>query len=309
MILLPSIGLFTPRIQLPRFGVNGRFVCHTHLVDQYGDVIPGTKRLRGMAEVNGGSPNLITNTGLDLIGVGSDINTCVVGTGSTAPANTDTALVAQIGTTNSITTSVTSYNVSPEYGQRATTFRFAAGVATGNVTEVGVKSGTSLYARALILDGVGAPTTFVVASGEALDVTYIQRIVPPVADASGSVTINAITYGWVARPANVGSWMNCISGVYTSSGLAITGYAGAIGARASSPGGSTSGSAVVANAYSPGSKTRSYAGTIPIGAALTMTAATLNAQAFWQFSFDSGGVPKLATQTLALTLSNTWDRA
>ena len=309
MIFLPKRFSGFPLIELPRFGVSGRFVCVTHLVDQYGEVIPGTARLRGIAEENGGSPNLITNTGLDLIGTGNDINTCVAGTGSTAPANTDTALVAQIASTTSPISTVTSYNVSPEYGQRATTWRFAAGVATGNITELGMKYSTSLYARALVLDGVGAPTTFVVASGEALDVTYIQRIVPPAADASGSVVINSVTYGWVARPANVGSWFNCISGVYVTSGASITAYAGSIGTRAASPGGSAVGSSVVANAYSPGSKTRSYVGTLPIGAAFTTTSAAMNAQTFWQFSFDSGGVPKLSTQTLALTLSNSWDRA
>ena len=310
MIYLPS-RFAQARIDMPSFGMKNLFVFHTHATDGNGNVIPGTKRLRGMAEEHGGSPNLITNTGLDLIGTGNDIGACVVGTGSTAPANTDTALVAQVGTTNTLISAVTSYNVGPpEYGQRSSIYRFAAGVAAGNITEVGVKSSASLYARALILDGVGAPTTIVVGATEALDVTYIQRIIPPAADATGSVVINSITYGWVARPSNVGSWMNCISGIYVAGGLSLTGYTGAIGARASSPGGSTSGSAVVANAYTPGSKTRSYVGTFPIGSAtFTSTAVALNAQAFWQFSFDSGGVPKLASQTLALTLFNSWDRA
>jgi len=309
MIYLPSQRPLA-HIHMPSFGMKSFFLVHTHESDGKGGVIPGTMRLRGMAEEHGGSPNLITNTGLDLIGNGYDINQCCVGTGSTAPANTDTALVAQISSAGSFLSSVLSYNLSPEYGQRSSIYRFAAGVAAGNITEVGVKYSTSLYARALILDGVGAPTTITVGGTEVLDITYIQRILPPAADASGSVVINGITYGWVARPANVGSWMNCISGIYVGGGLSMTGYAGSIGTRAASPGGSTTGSSVVANAYTPGSKTRSFTGTFPIGAStFTFTAATMNAQAFWQFSFDSGGVPKLASQTLALTLFNSWDRA
>lgn len=288
---------------LPPFGVSGHIVLTTHLADHLGEPIPGTARERARFD------NLITDTGLDLIGVGNDISNACVGSGSTAPANTDTALAAQISAASSLNTSSTSYNASPEYGQRTTVFRFGAGAAAGNLAEVGVKYSSSLYARALILDGGGSPTTITVLAGEILDVTYIQRIVPPAADASGSVVINGITYGWVARPANVGTWYNAING--GSVGYpTIQGYFGSIGARASSPGGGGVGASCAASAYTPGSKTRSYTGTFAIGASdLLITAATLNAQAYWQFSFDSGGIPKLSTQTLALTLANSWARA
>ncbi len=94
--------------------------------------------------------------------VGDYMSTCMVGSGNAAPAETDTALQARASTSN-INVQSNNSNVSPRYGWRRRTFRFAAGAAAGNLSEVGVGwTTTAVFSRALILDGSGNPTTITV---------------------------------------------------------------------------------------------------------------------------------------------------
>ena len=127
-------------------------------------------------------PNLILNGGLDRMGANPDyLSWCQVGSGSTAPVAAQTALVNRIAGTSTQQNNVSGAQASaPYYGWYRRTYRFAQGVAAGNLSEVGVGWATSgsLFSRALILDGGGSPTTITVLSDEVLDVTYELRRYP-----------------------------------------------------------------------------------------------------------------------------------
>lgn len=138
----------------------------------------------------GESPNLITDSGLDLIATGTLAVKCVVGTSSTPPKNTDTGLGNQIAQTTQFhqvnnghwETGVNTIGTPFYWGRN--TFRFAQGVAAGNLTEVGIYGQTYagrqevLFSRALIVDALGRPTTLSILEDEYLDVTYELRIYP-----------------------------------------------------------------------------------------------------------------------------------
>lgn len=154
-------------------------------------------------------PNLITNAGLDRMATSTYLTVCQVGSGSAAPTFADTALAARIAGTQTVqSTDVGTTSSSPYYAWATRQFRFAAGVATGNIAEVGVGWGTtgSLFSRALVLDSGGSPTTITVLADEILDVTYQLRYYAPETDDTGDVTFTgnlAGTYDWIFRAANV----------------------------------------------------------------------------------------------------------
>lgn len=136
-------------------------------------------------------PNIITDIGLNRMGTGGWMSHCSVGTGSGAPVAGDSALGTFVASSSNIIQNVAAAQSSePYYGSRTQTWRFGAGDAEGNLSEVGVgwaAGGGSLYSRALILDGGGSPTTITVLSDEFLDVTYQLRIYPPTSDTVISV--------------------------------------------------------------------------------------------------------------------------
>ncbi len=179
----------------------GRFQIEAFKVDQNGDEVPGSRRIAA-----DWFPNLITNSGLDRMGSVSDyLSYCIVGSGSSAPAPTDIALQARVASTSTKNADTNGAVASPRYGWRRIVYRFAAGVAAGNLSEVGVGySDTAVFSRALILDGSGNPTTITVLADEVLDVTYELRFYVSEADVSFNVVISGITYACVCRPANLG---------------------------------------------------------------------------------------------------------
>lgn len=139
--------------------------------------------------------NLITNGGLDQFDSSSIFANAYVGSGNTAPAFTDTQLVALVGTSTGgvQSSSFTAQSSSPYFGTTTVTFSFPAGTATGNLSEIGVgPTATTLFSRALILDGVGSPTTITILSNEQLNVTYQLGQIVPLTDVVGSITITGI---------------------------------------------------------------------------------------------------------------------
>lgn len=138
--------------------------------------------------------NLITNQGLDNIcGSNSALRYMSVGTGTTAPAVTDTQLVnlravADIGNTGN--TSITSLDTTNNYLITTLTASFLNGSASGNISEVGVgavSNGTLLTSRALVRDANGDPTTITVLSDEDLVVIYKFKVKQPTGDFTGVV--------------------------------------------------------------------------------------------------------------------------
>ena len=175
-------------------GVSGHFTLIVRKADALGEPIPGTERV--VAEFQ----NLITNTGLDYLCSGDmSAQNCQVGSGTNAPANTDSTLQTYIARTASIFSAlaITANSSPPYYTSLVHSFRFSVGVATGTLTEIGMgtSSGSAggLLSRALILDVLGDPTAITVLSTEILDIIYTLRIYPPTTDVVTSVGLFTVT--------------------------------------------------------------------------------------------------------------------
>lgn len=194
MILVPKRKELVIAAQMPSTRFGGFFKL---------DAIKPDGRVRPLT---GWFPNLITNNGLDLLGaVNSWNDTVCVGSGNTAPAITDTALVSVVAaTTTQFANAFAVQSSAPYYGSVTKTWQFAQGAAAGNLAEVGVgKTSTNLLSRALIVDGGGAPTTITVLATEYLNVTYQLRMLAPTADVTGTVVLGGIGYNYTIRASRV----------------------------------------------------------------------------------------------------------
>ena len=264
-------------------------------------------------------PNLILNGGLDRMGANADyLNWCQVGSGSTAPVATQTALVNRIAGTSTVQSSVEGAQASaPYYGWRRLTYRFAQGVAAGNLSEVGVGWDTSgsLFSRALILDGGGSPTTITVLSDEVLDVTYELRRYPGTVDLTGTVVLDGVTHNWVSRAAAVTdqySWSGT-GAMALDFAIAHNGDIGPV--TAGSPSGTLSNLIHVTTlAYSSGSYTRAFTvpaglndGNLVGGIRSILTGSYSEGAGRYQIQFDPA-IPKGNTKVLSLTIQHTWAR-
>lgn len=166
-------------------------------------------------------PNLITNAGLERLATSasSPFGTyCRVGTGSTPPSETDTALENQIASTTSYSLS-RGVTVGEGFCWGRAVYTFALGAVVGNISELGIgwtaSSNNTLFSRALILDQFGNPTTITLLADEQLRVTWENRWYWPTEDSTGVLTNEGNLggdYSWVARPARVGNWRGGIGG-------------------------------------------------------------------------------------------------
>jgi len=212
-------------------------------------------------------PNLITDGGLDKIGTSSAwLSYCHVGTGNTAPANSNTALETFVGSADAYSVTDGVSGASPYYRWIKKVYRFNPGEATGNLAEVGISwtaATGSLFSRALILDGAGSPTTITILSDEYLDVTYECRRYLPESDASSYEitlrgTVHTITGGRAASITSTNSWQMPFSAgaAYNTNGFV---YDGTIGAITDSPSGTSSstGSESITD-YTPGNHYRDW---------------------------------------------------
>lgn len=162
--------------------------------------------------------NLITDAGLDrwFSGLGCfDISTngVKVGTGTAAPANNQTTLVARVASasTQGPGGGVVVATGAPWWVGSRWVSRFTAGQLNGQaLTEVGIGwDATACFSRALITpDGVN-PAAITVLADESLDVVYEIRAYPNTSDATGTITLGGQNFDFVCRPAsinNVGSF-------------------------------------------------------------------------------------------------------
>jgi len=221
----------------------GRFKLEAFKQDDAGNEIPGTRKEVGWFD------NLITDTGLNNIGLRPSqcFRGCQVGSGSTAPNVTDTALVSRIGSSVDRFATSSGRNYTDPLNRFLwfrRTYRFAPGVATGNVSEVAVVYGSNdggsdssgamhpnamLLSRALVLDDEGNPTTVPVLADETLDVSYEFRIyIPDNVDVTGTLTFNGVVTNWTLRncevnnnpEVNAGGWL--LGGAPSYMGLDFT---------------------------------------------------------------------------------------
>lgn len=271
--------------------------------------------------------NLILNNGLDMLGTAAtEFAYCSVGTGNTAPASTQTALVTWLASSSTVlshtnTNNNTGGGTPQYYGQTTITWNFAAGVATGTLAEVGVgasNTGTNLFSRALILDSSGNPTTITVLSTESLQVTYQLQSWAPTADVTGSQTVNGTSYAYTFRGSFVGSNGYGWSGLnYTgdySNLAAVVVYNGAIGAATAGPAGSTAGfGSIAAQSYTSGNYYRNFVvswgagdGNLTGGiSAISMSFGNVSSMGTFQVGF-SPALPKSSSNTMTLTFRHNW---
>lgn len=268
-------------------------------------------------------PNLITNNGLNLIGSSSAyMNCCQVGTGATAPANTDTTLQTYVaGTSTVISNTADASGTDPYYYYRRKVFQFPIGAVAGNMSEVGIGTTTTtgnLFSRALIVDGGGSPTTVSVLVTEQLEVTYELRFYAPASDVTGSNTVGGVSTSYTLRAADADAVGNGESvGVQASFSLPATVYGtgATLGAVTGVPSGGASsdnlGSNPVVDSYSSDSHERTA--TFPIATTDGNVTGGIVCMLFrttfgsYQISF-SPAIAKDATKTLDMDFVISWGR-
>lgn len=270
--------------------------------------------------------NLITDIGLDRFGSGNVIGgTCRIGTGTTAPANSDTQLVSQSASTTTTVGFGSKVNAgAPNYETTATTtYEFALGAVVGNMAEVGIgwaSTGATLFSRARIVDGGGTPTTITVLVTEILQVTFRLTAFPKITDSTGVVVISGINYNYTARVAQVSVVANAldIGGIpLANAGGTANAYTGTLGAITGLPSGSLAAMSVgVLAAYTNGTYYREYTITASIsqgnvaGGIQTIYTLVGNATGTLvatQVQF-SPLIPKNNTKTFSLTMRFSWAR-
>lgn len=175
--------------------------------------------------------NLIVDSGIDYVVANSDVPDSTMpikvarfGLGSTAPTNADVGLETPHGAYSSQGvvvsrkkhaadgTVIASGSVETPLAYTSTNWTFtfnSTTVPAGTLAEVGIfgeeETGERiLWARALIKDDEGNPTTFTVDGDEILYVRYeLRKYVP--ADVTGQIEIAGTTYDYTIRPFNVNS--------------------------------------------------------------------------------------------------------
>lgn len=303
-------------------GMSGHFILEKLKCDAHGRPIEAS-RVR-VAEFD----NIITNQGLNRIGTNSDwLSAVQVGSGTAAPSVNDTGLQSFVaGTTTEQATSSSAQSTTPYYITRSVTRRFGTGAAAGNLSEVGVgwaATGSTLFSRALIVDGGGNPTTITVLADEVLDVTYQLRVYPPSTDVTGSVTITGIgSVATTIRAANVtnaANWglsNNGVRGGFSESTTVNLAYSGGIGAITATPSGTSGGAAATNAAYTSGTFQRAATITWGLNAAnfgginsCMLRLEGSSASRFGEIQIGFGTtIAKNATNTFTLNASHVWAR-
>ena len=114
--------------------------------------------------------NLVLNSGLDRMGVGTWVDRCMVGSGNSTPIITQTKLDSHLAQTQILVgTSSGGVQVAtlPYYWYGTCTYRFNAGVATGTVAEVALGWGVDqCWNRSLIRDLNGSPISLTILADE-----------------------------------------------------------------------------------------------------------------------------------------------
>lgn len=158
-------------------------------------------------------PNMILNGGLDRMnsrGQGNIFRYCRVGTGTLEPSAEQTGLTNPVGGfASGDTGTASSSGESPWWHQLTRTYQFqpAADEETAGlpISEIefreSANDSSTCWARALIRDSQGNPTTIVLLEDEILRVVYSVRNNVPTGDATGVVEINGEDYNYVARVA------------------------------------------------------------------------------------------------------------
>lgn len=259
---------------------------------------------------SGESPNVVLDNGLKRLGWGGVASYCRVGTGSSTPVPTQTQLDAQIASTSTQQVSASSgVDAAKGYTYKRKTFRFGTGVATGNLTEVGVgwgPDGDTLFNRALIRDTSNNITTVTVLEDEVLDVTVELRAYMSLNSKNTLGTISDIQYELTVTP-YIYNHDNCFDTEYHC--LSATAYSGNIVNTTSSPSGQIDNFSTHNKTYQ-GDLTREfeiYWGLNSGNSAPTRTIIVHSPYSAMQFQFNPT-LPKDPEKVLRLGFKFTWGR-
>lgn len=169
----------------------------------------GPKKDQYVKATGGFHQNLITDAGLD--GIGTTLQPIgisswmAVGTGSTAPANSQTTLVAEVGRVNRSTTGDGTKGSGPAFAYwfYQVVRLFLETEANGNLTEVGMFSASSsgiMFMRQLFKDISGTPTTVIKTASDQLKVTWELRAYSPTVDTTQTgLVISGTSYNVTTR--------------------------------------------------------------------------------------------------------------
>ena len=274
--------------------------------------------------------NLILDSGLNRLGTDGAWDTCRVGSGSTAPATSQTALTTPVAASTTVVSNTGGVN-SPTntYAWARQVYRFAAGVAAGNLSEVGVGWSGGLFSRALILDEEGDPTTITVLSDEVLDVSYEIRAYPVMTDQTMVVNISGVDYTFTVRPCSfqgnlgTGGWpamLNSLmsAGLTNAAAIGVGAY-GADSTLAAVSAMSVNGTALVGPSTAPRSFRSAYSSGSYLRQCRIEYGLGEGSASFGGFTFLSYAgiyqavvspvIPKSGANSLRLDFSFSWARA
>lgn len=273
--------------------------------------------------------NLITDAGLDMIGLGGRryptyyTQRLHLGTGTTEPQPSDTQLenrIMIVGSPSGATGNITD----PPYGAWAQ-LEWLSPVFTeaAILGELGVSSLVSeeLFARALLKDTDGEPTTVEVLAGERVRARYRLSVYAPEVDRAGTAEFDfegiPTEVAWVSRARNANAWiLNTASNQTPGDSFLLFPIDSVLGPVTGSPTGSSisaTGQPVRVGEYVPGTYTINLratfgptAGNVE-GGAIGAAVISANAQQY-QMSFDPP-IPKDANKTTVINVSIGWGRA
>jgi hypothetical protein len=230
-------------------GVKGRYKITSRVPDGNGGL-----RVHRIWEF----PNLITDNGLNGIGVNGNswYTVIALGTGTAAPDVSDTTLsgtVVSVSSAGTYTEGVET-SVSPRYYWGNWSKTFAQGAAAGTWTEIGIgRSSSDLWSRARILDSGGSPSSITILAIEVLTVEYRLEMYQKETDTTGTVSLGGVTYDWTTRAYGVGirplifiggTWMSVpnVNPIFSA-----TMYSGALNSNYAAPSGNINSSGGVSS--------------------------------------------------------------
>ena len=320
------------------FGFAGRFdlVARKVAVDENGSpLMDGDNNvLTGESRNLASFENLILDAGLNRLGSNQSIfDGACVGTGNTAPANSQTSLASmlRVTTTQQDRIELAGSTTAPYYAEGRIIYRFAAGTAAGNLSEVGLgwdaNAGANtmggLWCRALIKDSQGNPTTITVLADEVLDIVYTLQLHPPTSDATGTFNLSGVAYQYTLRPAFVNgrsypSYWKLLAILYGITSHGATAFTGGIGSVTSGPSGTPAYNiAVTKQTYVNNSNQLVFNVNADLNTA--NLAGGIRSMRFdlagncWQAEFsrvsDGATIPKNSTNILSIPFWVSWDRA
>lgn len=321
MIIRPNAGFIFPELRFVDVGMpkskvtaKGRYMLIKR--DAWGKELERTPWF----------DNIILDSGLERWGTGAIILGAAIGTGTSTPVAAQTQLDTQTlyTTTAGTGAALSALGSSPYNNTRTLVYRTPLGGLNGNYTEVGVgwASGSNMFSRALILDGLGSPTTIAVNSAQQLDIIYQLSVYPPLTDIGPTVVnISGVDYDVTGRASNVnstsvstsGGWGVTVGEAFSVPGSASNGaWNGTMGLITASPSGSSGSSGTGAvDAYVASSLQRTGYASYSLGGGnvaggISATWFGWNCAAF-QYGFDPA-IPKDGTKTLVLNYSVNWAR-